>query len=106
MTRVPELTFPNDFHLNPELYNPHSLISLFVFLQVQVILPAAGAKLLEVLIGSLANSHNRTGELYLVRYSNHKFHSALKIKVISESSISSSLVVFSSTFRPVNMGRD
>ncbi|EFP00932.1 hypothetical protein CRE_20686 [Caenorhabditis remanei] len=33
----------------------------------KVILPAAGAKLLEVLIGSLANSHNRTGELYLVR---------------------------------------
>uniref|UniRef100_A0A1I7USS6 TPT domain-containing protein n=1 Tax=Caenorhabditis tropicalis TaxID=1561998 RepID=A0A1I7USS6_9PELO len=30
-------------------------------------LPAAGAKLLEVLIASLANSHNRTGELFLVR---------------------------------------
>ncbi|UMM15228.1 hypothetical protein L5515_002740 [Caenorhabditis briggsae] len=34
---------------------------------MKVILPAAGAKLLEVLIASLANSHNRTGELFLVR---------------------------------------
>ncbi|EGT32527.1 hypothetical protein CAEBREN_02659 [Caenorhabditis brenneri] len=33
----------------------------------KVMLPAAGAKLLEVLIASLANSHNRTGELFLVR---------------------------------------
>lgn len=37
------------------------------YIPMKVILPAAGAKLLEVLLASLANSHNRTGELFLVR---------------------------------------
>ncbi|CAI2356193.1 unnamed protein product [Caenorhabditis sp. 36 PRJEB53466] len=41
------------------------------------LLPAAGAKLLEIIIASFANSHNRTGELFLVRSFDFLFSGAV-----------------------------